>query len=317
MLDRILYPALTAYDAGYLQTPDGHEIYYERSGNRQGKPALFLHGGPGGGTSPLQRRFFDPEIYNIILFDQRGCGKSRPHASLENNTTRHLIDDIEALRGHLNIDRWQIFGGSWGSTLGILYAQAHPGRVTELILRGIFLMRRQDIDWYYRCGASRFFPEAWQAFIAPIPEEERADMIAAYYRRLTADDPEIVAAAARPWAMWEADTLALRPDKGAAEQMKAPAFANAFARIECHYFINKGFLERDNRLLEDAHKIRDIPAAILHGRYDVICPSDSAYLLHKALPQSRLEIIEASGHSAFEPEIARALVAVTDRFKNL
>ena len=315
MLERILYPAIAPYESGFLTVSGGHEIYFEQSGNPDGKPVLFLHGGPGGGTSPLQRRFFDPKAYRIILFDQRGCGKSRPHASLENNTSWDLINDIETLREHLKITQWQVFGGSWGSTLGLLYAEAYPERPTELVLRGVFLMRQQDLDWYYREGASRFFPDAWEKFSSHIPGDERNDLINAYSRRLTSGDPDTALTAARTWSRWEADTLALLPDEGAKSQMTNKNFATAFARIESHYFTHKGFLKRNNQILEDACKIQHISATIIQGRYDVICPPDLAVLLHNALPASRLEIVEGAGHSAFEPEIARALVAATDRYR--
>ena len=315
MLEQILYPAIAPYETGFLPVTGGQEIYFELSGNPDGKPVLFLHGGPGGGTSPLQRRFFDPKAYRIILFDQRGCGKSRPFASLENNTTWNLVDDIEALRIHLKVERWQIFGGSWGSTLGLLYAEGHPDRVTELVLRGVFLMRQQDLDWYYRHGANRFFPEAWAEFLSPIPESDRNDLIAAYYRLLTSDDVECVAKAAGAWSRWEADTLALLPDNAAKLQMLDAKFAVPFARIEAHYFFHKGFLKHNDQILEDTHKIQHIPTTIIQGRYDVICPPELAVLLHEALPASQLEIVEGAGHSAFEPEIAKALVAATNRHR--
>ena len=309
-----LYPAIKSFETGFLKVSDGHDLYYELSGNPQGKPVVFLHGGPGGGTSPQQRRFFDPQRYLIILFDQRGSGKSTPHASLENNTTRDLVADIERLRAHLGIERWQVFGGSWGSTLALAYAQAHPEPVTELVLRGIFLFRKKDIDWFYRDGTRRLFPDLWEEFVAPIPESERGDIVAAYYRRLTGTDEAEKITAAKAWCLWENRTITLSPDDSLASEVNNIEFAMAFARIEAHYFVSGGFMGRENQLLEDCSLIRHIPTVIIHGRYDAICPCANAWDLKQALPQAELKIVPASGHSAFEPGITSALVSATDKF---
>ncbi|MGD8826393.1 MAG: prolyl aminopeptidase, partial [Myxococcales bacterium] len=274
-----LFPEIEPYDWGHLRVDDVHSIYYEQCGNPAGKPAVFVHGGPGGGSNPVHRRFWDPAVYRVVLFDQRGCGRSTPHAELRNNTTWDLVDDMERIRKHLRIERWQVFGGSWGSTLGLAYAQQHPDRVTEMILRGIFLLRRREIEWYYQEGASRIFPEAWQKYLEPIPEEERDDMVGAYYRRLTSGDRTERIAAARAWSMWEGSTSRLVPDPELILRTGDETFAEAFARIECHYFINGGFFERDDRLLRNLHGITHIPATIVQGRYDVVCPAESAYQL--------------------------------------
>jgi len=309
-----LYPAVDAYDQGHLEVGDGHAIHYEQCGNPEGKPALFVHGGPGGGTDPSQRRFWDPEAYRIVLFDQRGCGKSTPHASLEANTTPHLIADMEKLREHLGIDRWQLFGGSWGSTLSLAYAETHPDRVSELILRGIFLVREEEVQWYYQSGASRFFPDAWESFLAPIPEGERRDLVTAYHLRLTSDDEATRLEAARAWSMWEGHTSRLEVDPALVARTSEPRFAEAFARIECHYFVNGGFID-EGQLLRDVDRIREIPGVIVQGRYDVVCPPKSAWELHRAWPEAELKIIGAAGHSALEEGTAEALVAATDRFR--
>ena len=313
---RTLYPPIEPFDAGHLAVGDGHEIYYERSGNPYGRPALFLHGGPGGGTSPVQRRFFDPEAYQIILMDQRGCGKSRPHASLEHNTTWHLVADLERLRVHLELGSWLVFGGSWGSTLALAYAQRYPDRVTALVLRGVFLMRQREVDWFYQRGTNAIFPEAWEAFLAPIPPDERDDLVAAYYRRLTSDDETVQLAAARAWSQWEGSAVTLIPDERQIQQANSDRFARAFARIECHYFMHRGFLERDDQLLRDAARIRHIPAVIVQGRYDAICPPVSAWELKKMLPDAVLRLVPVAGHSAFESDIVHELVTATDRFRN-
>jgi proline iminopeptidase len=309
-----LYPAVDAYDEGYLEVGDGHAIHYEQCGNPEGKPALFVHGGPGGGTDPSQRRFWDASAYRIVLFDQRGCGKSTPHASLEANTTPHLIADMEKLREHLGIERWQLFGGSWGSTLSLAYAEAHPERVTELILRGIFLVRQEEVRWYYQSGASRFFPDAWENFLAPIPEAERHDLVTAYHLRLTSEDEAVRLEAARAWSMWEGSTSRLEVDPALVARTSEPRFAEAFARIECHYFVNRGFLE-EGQLLRDVGRIRDIPGVIVQGRYDVVCPPKSAWDLHRAWPEAELHLIGAAGHSALEEGTAASLVAATDQFR--
>lgn len=309
-----MYPAIDPYRTGTLKVSDVHEIYFEESGNPTGKPAVFLHGGPGGGTDPKQRRFFHPERYRIVLFDQRGCGKSTPHASLEANTTWDLVADIEKLRAHLGIDRWQVFGGSWGSTLALAYAQKYPERVTELVLRGIFLLRKQEIDWFYQRGASVIYPDAWEPYWNHIPEAERGDMLSAYYKRLTHADPAVRLEAAKIWSGWEGATSKLFPDVSLVDHLTEDEVALAFARIEAHYFINRGFLEVDDQLLRDAPRIRHIPGVIVQGRYDVVCPMESAWALHRAWPEADFILTPDSGHSAFDPPNCRALVAATDRF---
>jgi len=311
---RTLYPAIEPFRAGRLPVSPVHEIYFEESGNPLGKPAIFVHGGPGSGTDPKQRRFFDPAKYRIVLFDQRGCGKSTPHASLEENTTWHLVADMEALREHLGIARWQVFGGSWGSTLALAYAERHPDRVTELVLRGIFLLRQQEIDWFYRRGASAIFPDCWEDYIAPIPEAERGDLVRAYYARLTHEDASVRRAAARAWSIWEGRTSCLAPNDELIARSGGDDFATAFARIECHYFMNKGFFEPETELLDSVPRIRHIPAIIVQGRYDVVCPMESAWALHRAWPEARFVVVGDAGHSAFEPGITHELVLATDRF---
>jgi proline iminopeptidase len=306
-----LFPEIEPYDSGHLRVDEIHSVYYEQCGNPSGKPAVFVHGGPGGGCNPVHRRFWDPSVYRIVLFDQRGCGRSTPHAELRNNTTWHLVDDMERIREHLRVERWQVFGGSWGSTLGLAYAQQHPDRVTEMILRGIFLLRRREIEWYYQEGASRIFPEAWQEYVEPIPEEERGDMVRAYYRRLASHDRSERIVAARAWSMWEGSTSRLVPDPELIARTGDETFAEAFARIECHYFINGGFFEEDDHLLQNLHRIAHLPAIIVQGRYDIVCPAESAYQLHRAWPRSTLIIAPQSGHSALEPEITSHLVAAT------
>lgn len=312
---RTLYPPIDAYDQGHLRVSPVHEIYYEQSGNPRGKPVVFLHGGPGGGTSPKLRSFFDPAAYRIVLFDQRGCGLSRPHASLVDNTTWHLVSDIESLRDHLGIERWQVFGGSWGSTLALAYAQKHPERVTELVLRGIFMLRRAELLWFYQEGASWLFPDAWESFLEPIPLVERGDLMSAYYRRLTSDDAKTRLAAARAWSIWEGSTSYLLQDLEQIARTGADTFAEAFARIECHYFVNGGFLECEDQLLRDVARIRHIPAVIVQGRYDVVCPMRSAWDLHRAWPEAELKVVSMAGHSALEVGNTSELVAATDRFR--
>jgi proline iminopeptidase len=297
-----------------LPVSDVHTLYFEESGNPRGKPVVFLHGGPGGGTDGKQRRFFDPEKYRIVLFDQRGCGKSTPHASLVDNTTWHLVSDIEQLREHLGIDRWQVFGGSWGSTLALAYAEKHPERVTELVLRGIFLLRERELRWFYQWGTSELFPDAWESYLEAIPEAERGDLIQAYHRRLTSDDPSVRARAARAWSVWEAATSHLYVNADYVARAGEDYFALAFARIECHYFVNKGFFERENQLIEDVPRIRHIPTVIVQGRYDVVCPAVTAWELYRAFPEAELCIAPDAGHSAFEPGIVHELVGATDRF---
>lgn len=311
---RELYPDIEPYDSGMLQVDDRHTLYYEQCGNPDGKPVVMLHGGPGGGCNAKMRRFHDPAKYRIVLFDQRGAGRSTPHADLVDNTTWHLVADIETLRERLGIARWQVFGGSWGSTLALAYAQTHPQRVTELVLRGIFMLRRWELAWFYQEGASRMFPEAWEHYLAPIPEHERGDLIAAYHRRLTSDDEATRLEAAKAWSIWEGGTSYLHIDPGYATSHGDPAFALAFARIENHYFVNGGFFEVEDQLLRDVHRIADIPGVIVQGRYDVVCPAQSAWELHKAWPKAELVITPASGHSAFEAENVDALVKATDAF---
>jgi proline iminopeptidase len=312
---RTLYPEIEPYRTGFLDVGDGHTIYFEESGNPGGKPVVFLHGGPGGGTDPKHRRFFDPTRYRIVLFDQRGCGKSRPHASLDANTTWHLVADIERLRGELGIDRWQVFGGSWGSTLALAYAETHPERVTELVLRGIFLLRKSEIDWFYQSGAGALFPEAWQEFLAPIPEAERGDLVQAYHRRLTSEDLAVRQEAARAWSVWEGRTSCLLPSEDLIQRTAGDAFSLAFARIECHYFVHGGWVEGERALLANVHRIRHIPGVIVQGRYDVVCPAISAWELAQAWPEASLKVVPDAGHSALEPGIVHELIGATDRFR--
>ena len=311
---RSLYPPIEPYRQGMLPVSDIHTIYFEETGRPDGKPVVFLHGGPGGGSIPAYRRYFDPQKWRIVVFDQRGCGKSTPHAELAENTTWDLVGDIEKLRSHLEIENWTVFGGSWGSTLSLAYAQAHPERCTGLILRGIFMLRSKEIQWFYQSGASYIFPDAWEGYLAPIPEEERDDLVGAYYRRLTSPDAAVRQVAARAWSTWEARTSKLVPDAGLIRRFGDDDFADAFARIECHYFVNGGFFEREEQLLEDVGRIRDIPAVIVQGRYDVVCPMVSAWELHRAWPEAELRVVETAGHSASEPGIVSALVEATDGF---
>jgi len=312
---RELYPATECRRSHYLEA-DGHRVYYEESGNPDGKPVVFLHGGPGGGAMPVYRRLFDPSAYRIVLFDQRGCGKSTPHASLENNTTWHLVADIERIRMALGIARWQVFGGSWGSTLALAYAETHPDRVTELVLRGIFLVRSQELDWYYGGGAAAVFPDEWEKFCAPIPLAERHDMIGAYYRRVTDNNRKTRLEAARAWSMWEGATISLLPNPSRVAGFGADRFAEAFARIECHYFINGGFFESDGWLLENVHLIRHIPAVIVQGRYDMATPVVSAWDVHRAWPEADFRLVDDAGHAFSEPGIMHELIEATDRFRN-
>jgi proline iminopeptidase len=310
---RSLYPPIEPYETGLVDVGDGHQVYWELCGNPSGKPAVFLHGGPGGGCSPNQRRFFDPERYNILLFDQRGCGRSTPHACIEANTTWHLVSDIEHLRTMLGVERWLVFGGSWGSALALAYAQTHPERVSEMVVRGIFTLRRAELLWYYQTGASWLFPEKWERFLAPIPPEERDDLITAYHRRLTHPDPQVQIAAATAWSLWEGETITLLPDEAYAAQFGEEHYALAFARIENHYFMNGGFFE-EGQLLRDAHRLDGIPGIIIQGRYDVATPPVTAWELHKAWPGSRLIMVPDAGHAATEPGILHHLVGATDAF---
>ena len=311
---RSLYPEIEPFNSGTLAVSPLHTLYYEESGNPNGKPVVFLHGGPGGGTNPKCRRFFDPAIYRIVLFDQRGCGKSTPHAELTDNTTWDLVADVERIRTHLSIDRWQVFGGSWGSTLALAYAQTHPDKVTELVLRGIFLLRRSELEWFYQQGCNALYADAWETYRDAIPEVERADMMSAYYRRLTSPDAATRVAAARAWSVWEGATSFLWQDRTHIASSGENEFALAFARIECHYFVNGGFLEHDDQLLRNVDRIRHIPAVIVQGRYDVVCPMRSAWDLHRAWPEADLKIVQDAGHSAFEPGIMHELLEATDRF---
>lgn len=316
---RTLYPEIQPFRFGHLDVGDGQQVYWELSGNPDGKPVVFLHGGPGGGTDPAYRQFFDPAAYRIVLFDQRGCGRSTPHvadgADLSVNTTDRLLADIEMLRDHLDVERWQVFGGSWGSTLALAYAQKHPHRVTELVLRGIFLLRRSEIDWYYNGGAAHLFPELWEQFLAPVPEQERdGDLVEAYHRLLHANDVEIATRAAIAWSAWEGATSSLLPKPERIAESSEPRFALAFARIENHYFHHRGFLD-EGQLLRDAARLEGIPGVIVQGRYDVVCPATSAWALHRAWPGSQLDIVGDAGHSALEPGIVDRLVRATDRFR--
>ncbi len=310
-----LYPPIEPYHTGRLPVSDLHTLYYEEVGNPNGQPIVFLHGGPGGGIQPSNRQFFDPAHWRVVLFDQRGSGQSTPHAELQDNTTWDLVQDIERLREHLGIDAWAVFGGSWGSTLALAYSETHPERCTSLVLRGIFLLRQPELHWYYQEGASYIFPDAWDQYCQPIPPAERHDMITAYYQRLTSTDTTIRLEAARAWSTWEGSTSKLHLNPNLVEEFGQDQFAEAFARIECHYFINKGFFDSDHFLLQGIDRIRHLPAVIVQGRYDVVCPMRSAWDLHQAWPEADLQIIPDAGHSASEPGIQQALVEATDRFK--
>ena len=316
---RNTYDPLEPYATAKLRVSDVHELYYEQCGNPAGRPVVFLHGGPGAGLIPDYRRFFDPNAYRIILFDQRGSGQSTPQACLEDNTTWHLVDDIERLRTELSIERWLVFGGSWGSTLSLAYAEAHPERVRGLVLRGIFLCRQKEIRWFYQNseGAGAIFPEVWGRFLDLIPEAERGDMLGAYHRRLTSEDEAVRLQAAKTWSIWEASALKLLPDQDLVDQFSEPKLALSLARIECHYFVNNCFFQTDNYLVENVGRIREIPAVIVQGRYDIVCPLMSAWELHKAWPEAEFRVIADAGHSVSEPGIASALVEATDRFRDL
>lgn len=310
---RTLYPAIDPYAHGHLDVGDDHSVYWERVGTPGAKPAVFLHGGPGGGISPDHRRLFDPDRYDILLFDQRGCGRSTPHASLEANTTWHLVADIERLRELMGVGQWLVFGGSWGSALALAYAQSHPAHVSELILRGVFTLRQQEVDWYYQEGASRIYPDKWERFLAPVAEEDRGDLLHAYHRILTGEDRAAQVAAAKAWSVWEGETIRLLPDATLSATHEDDAFALAFARIENHYFVHRGWLE-EGQLIHDAGKLRDIPGMIVQGRYDMACPAETAWALHKAWPEARFEMIEGAGHAYNEPGILDALIRATDSF---
>ena len=305
------------YRTGKLAVSKLHTLYFEEYGNPTGKPIVFLHGGPGGGIHPKHRGYFDPRRWRVVLFDQRGCGRSKPHAELRENTTWDLVADIERLRRHLGIERWVVFGGSWGSTLALAYAQTHPASCKALVLRGIFMLRRSEIEWFYQHGASELFPDAWERYLEPIPVRERGDLLKAYHRRLTSRSRTVRLKAARAWSLWEGATSTLLPDPAALKRMGANRFAEAFARIEAHYFVNGGFLRREDQLLRGVGRIRHIPAAIVQGRYDVVCPARTAWDLHRAWPQARLTIVPDAGHSMGEPGIRAALTRELARFARL
>jgi proline iminopeptidase len=309
-----IYTPIEPHTVGSLAVTGGHEIYYEVCGNPKGIPAVIVHGGPGGGSNPTMRRYHDPARYRIILFDQRGCGRSRPHASLEHNTTWDLVADMERLRQHLGIDRWQIMGGSWGSTLALAYAEQHPERVLQLLLRGIFLLRKAEVDWFYQDGCGWLYPDAFEKYCAVIPPAERGDMIAAYHKRLTHPDRAVQLEAARAWSIWEGSTLSLYQDPERMKLFGADDYAIAFARIECHYFINRGFFDVDGQLLRDVHRIAHIPGVIVHGRYDVVTPLKNAWDLHRAWLSADLRIVPDAGHAMVEPGISAEIIAATKRF---
>ena len=309
-----LYPPIEPFNSGYMER-DGHQIYYEQCGNPNGKPAVFLHGGPGGGGSIAVRRFFNPEKYNIVIFDQRGCGRSKPHGCLENNTTWDLVDDIEALKNMLEINNWLVFGGSWGSTLTLAYSQTYPKSVSEMVLRGIFMLRKKELDWFYQEGASNIFPEAWEKFLEPIDIDQRNNLMAAYYKIFKSDEEEKKLSAAIAWSRWEGSTSSLSYNPDMANSFSNPKFALAFALIENHYFVNKGFLEHENQLIETGIDIiRHIPTTIVQGRYDIVCPMATAWELPKNWPEAKLIIAPSSGHTAFEKEITHELIKATNEY---
>lgn len=312
-----LYPKIEPYNQFDLKVSDLHTIHIEESGNINGKPVIFLHGGPGGGIEPVYRQYFDPEKWRIIVFDQRGCGQSTPHAELQENTTWDLIADIEKIRQHLEIDKWVVFGGSWGSTLTLSYAITHPDRCKALVLRGIFMIRKKEINWFYQDGTSNIYPDAWEHYLRPIPEDERHDLVAAYYKRLTSNDDSVRIEAAKAWSIWEASTSKLIQSEESIHAFEDAKVAEAFARIECHYFTNRGFFDTDEWLLENVDKIRHIPTVIVQGRYDVVCPMISAWELHRAFPEADFEIVQDAGHSMTEKGIAAKLVEYTDKFSEL
>lgn len=317
---RQLYPEIQPFATGRLRVSDVHELHYEQCGNPAGKPVVVVHGGPGGGCADYYRQFFDPEAYRIVLFDQRGAGKSTPHACLEENTTWHLVADMEKLREHLSIEKWMVFGGSWGSTLSLSYAETHPERCTALVLRGIFMLRRKELLWFYQEGASFIFPDFWEEFVAPIPEVERGDLISAYHRRLSDlnnKNPEEQLACARAWSKWETATSRLYVDPEYIAATDSDEFCLAFARIESHYFVNAGFFKTETQLLDNAEKIRHIPTTIVQGRYDVVCPAYSAWDLHRRLPEATFIMVPDAGHSMKEQGILHHLVEATDRYKDL
>ena len=310
---RGLYPEIEPYESGFLEVGDGHRVYWERCGTKGATPAVFLHGGPGGGCSPAHRRLFDPARYDILLFDQRGCGRSTPHASLEANTTWHLVADIEQLRQMMGVEAWVVFGGSWGSTLALAYAETHPARCAALIVRGIYTLTKAELDWYYQFGVSEMFPEKWERFVEAIPEAERGDMIAAYRKRLTGEDEAEKLACAKAWSTWEAETIKLIPNAELSAAFADAHFALAFARIENHFFVHRCWLE-EGQLLDNAHRLAGIPGAIIHGRYDMPCPAKYAWALHKAWPKADFHLIEGAGHAFSEPGILDQLIRATERF---
>ena len=307
------YPEIEPFETGFLDVGDGHTIYWERVGTRGGKPAVFLHGGPGGGINPTQRRLFDPALYEVILFDQRGCGRSTPHAELEANTTWHLVSDIERLREMFGFEKWLVFGGSWGSTLALAYSQTHPDRVSELVLRGVYTVTKAELDWYYQFGVSEMFPEKWERFIAPIPPEERGNLMAAYRKRLTGEDRAAQIEAAKAWSLWEGETITLLPQPDTSDRFGEDQFALAFARIENHFFTHGAWLE-EGQLLRDAVKLAGIPGVIVHGRYDMPCPARYAWQLSNAWPDAEFFLIEGAGHAYTEPGILDRLIYATNKF---
>lgn len=309
----LLYPPIEPFKTGILDTGDGHQVYWELCGNPQGKPAIFLHGGPGSGCSADHRRLFDPARYCVLLFDQRGCGRSRPSASLANNTTWDLVADMERLRTLLGVERWLLFGGSWGSTLALAYAETHPERVSALVVRGIFTLRKSELQWFYQEGASALFPDLWEGFVAPIPLEERGDLISAYRKRLVGNDSAAQLACARAWSLWEGQTIRLLPDPANAAKHSNDAFSLAFARIENHYFVHGGWMD-EGQLIRDAAKLADIPGVIIQGRYDACTPARTAWDLHRAWPQAEFHMVADAGHAFNEPGILKLLVEATDRF---
>jgi len=309
---RSLYPENEPFEAGWIDTGSAHEVYFETCGARDGKPCVILHGGPGGAINPTMRRFFDPSRWRMTLFDQRGCGQSRPNALLDGNTTWDLIADIERLRERAGVDKWTVFGGSWGSTLALAYAVTHPERVSGLILRGVFLVTRRELAWFYQDGASMLFPDAWERFLAPIPEDERADLLGAYYRRLTDPDIKVQRPAAVAWSRWEGDTISIRGPEARPAKFNEQDFATAFARIECHYFKHGGFFEHDGWLLDQVDRVRHIPTWIVQGRFDVVTPLETAWKLKAAWPEAHFEVIWDAGHASTEPGTINALVRATD-----
>lgn len=314
---RTLYQPIEPYDQGRLTVSSLHNLYYEQAGNPHGNPVVFLHGGPGAGIEPVHRQYFDPKQWRIVLFDQRGCGQSTPHAELRENTTWDLVADIERLREHLGIERWMVFGGSWGSTLALAYSQTHPERCTSIILRGIFLLRRKELHWFYQEGASYIFPDAWEDYIAPIPPDERFDLLSAYHKRLTSSDEQARLEAAQAWSRWEAATITLYPNPKLVNHFTTPIFAEAFARIENHYFVNSGFFDSDDQLLRNVNLIQHIPALIVQGRYDMVCPMLSAWDLHRAWPEAKFVLVDGAGHAVTEPGIGSVLLDATDHFAKI